>query len=198
MIINCSEISDLFVALIGASIGGLFTIFGTWLSYYHQRTLKKDEERNKIISFINSIETELEFIWKRYYETLGKQIELLKENEGLNVYYHIHDNYFIIYDSNTNLIGCLDKKLASAIVETYILAKSLKDTIICNNQFITHIENYSNSLMESKSYESNHHYTILLNHYKNAWQNYGIELKKIHFLFKEKKDVLIRLIQNIS
>ena len=105
-------------------------IVGFAVGYYFQRRDKKSDEKKQIESFLNSIKTEISSIWERYYEVVGKSIENSNQNEGFASYYPIFDNYFIVYDNNTNLIGKLDKELSQVLVKTYIMAKGLKDSFI--------------------------------------------------------------------
>jgi len=174
--------------LIGGGITLIGTIIGVWGSYFFQRKINNNDEKQKINSFLVSIKAEISNVWNRYYETVGKKVEALNENEGLNLFYPVFDNYFVVYDNNTNCLGNLDKELSEIIVKTYILAKGLKDSFVFNNSLINEIRRYSdlvNERQETKYCKIEREQVI------GMYKGYGNDIRKMHFLLKENKDILL-------
>lgn len=167
--------------------GALVAILAFGLSYWRYRVDKASDEKKQIESFLNSIKSEISSIWSRYYDTIGKSIESLKEDEGFDSYYPIFDNYFIVYDNNTNLIGSLDKELSEILVKTYIIAKGLKDSFVFNNQLLNEVRRYHDLAQETNI----EHYSIQYQTYFGIWQEYGKGIQEMHFKLKESKDILI-------
>jgi hypothetical protein len=158
------------------SFSGLFVIVGTWLSYWQQKKMEKDKEQKQIKSFLKSIKYELSGIWDRYYETIGEEISKLTEEIGLNYSYIMSENYFVVYDNNTNMLGNLNSDLSEKIVKTYMSVKGLKDTLIGNNQILENLKKYQ------------------LLHDKKLLKDFGKNLKETHNLFKTNFDDLIKSI----
>ena len=165
----------------------LSVILGTWLSYFYQGKITKKDEDKKTKLFLISIKSEISSVWSHYEETAGRLIENLKDNEGFDFYYPIFDNYFVVYDNNTNLIGNLDKDLNEILVKTYILAKSLKDSFICNNHLLNEMKRYHDLAQETGI----KHYSIQHQTCRGIWQDYGKGIQEIHFKLKKSKDILI-------
>ena len=170
------------IAIVGAVSGG-------FISYHFQKRIAKDNEERLLNSFVKSIKTEISMVWD-IYEEMGNIVENLPENEGLSFYYPIVDNYFVVYDNNTNLIGALDEECATLIVKTYTIAKGLKDSYICNNYTLQKIDSYKESFQVNQNEYTNQQYRELL---KN-WQAYGNQIKHSHFKLKEQKEKLIHYI----
>ena len=94
---------NLLSGLIGAIIGGLFTILGTLLSYHYQRKNDAKNEENKAKIFLISIRAEITSVWNRYSESMGKVVESLPDEMGLDSYYPLSENYFSVYDCNSSM-----------------------------------------------------------------------------------------------
>lgn len=181
----CSTIPDLFSGALIAIIGA---VAGFGISYWRQRIDKKKDEEKQIESFLNAIKSEISILWGHYYEVVGKSIEEeLKENDGFGAYYPIFDNYFVVYDNNTNLIGNLDQDLSAILVRTYIAAKGLKDSFIFNNQLLNEMKRYHDLAQESKLI----HYSTQYQIYFETWKSYGSDIREMHFKLKEYKEILI-------
>lgn len=174
----------------GALIAIIGSVVGFGISYWRQKADKNSDEKKQTESFLNAIKSEISSIWSRYYATIGESIENLKENEGFGSYYPIFDNYFIVYDNNTNLIGNLDKELSEILVKTYTIAKGLKDSFLCNNKLLNELNRYYDFAQETKI----EHYSIQHQTHFTIWQDYGKVVQEMHFKLKESKDILIEKI----
>lgn len=127
-------------ALCGAIIGGLFTLLGSKLATDLQAKEKKKHQDEIEYRFIQSIYTEIDSVYNRYKE-LSKTIQnskLLLEAEML-----IKEDYFSIYHNNASYIGLIkNDELRDSIINFYIQAKGMIDSIRANNQLW---EKYSKS-----------------------------------------------------
>ena len=167
-----------------------FTIIGACLTYCYQKKISKDDEQKRIFGFLISVKAEISGVWNRYYEEVGSHVENLQDHTGFDSYYPIFDRYFVVYDSNTNLLGELTQDLSELIVETYLLAKGLKDSFLFNNDLLAKTTYYHDLSQESRS----EHYKIQHAYYVKMCQNYGVAIKEMHFRLKENQKDLISLI----
>ena len=173
------------------SFSGLFVILGTWLSYLYQKHITKKDEEAKINSILLAVKIEISTLWNRYNKEMGPLIESLEGDTGLNTYYPVFDDYFVIYNNNTEFIGNIDKELGALIIKTYIVAKGLKDSLLFNNQLLNKFQRYYDLAEESNL----DHYSKQHINCHETWKNYGQSLKKAHF---ELKDIANKLLISID
>src|ERR1051326_101557 len=68
-------------------------------------------------------------------EHIGEDLDAaIKAGEGLHVIYPIHQNFFIVYESNAALIGQMPDERCVAIVKTYLIAASLVNALKHNSE----------------------------------------------------------------
>lgn len=142
-----------------------------------------------------SMHSEISNIWHHYYNVTGtgQLIEKLEDNSGLDLYIPIFDRYFLVYDNNVDLIGTLDRNVSSIIVETYTMAKGLKDSLLFNNQLLNEIRRYNDLFNKTDlSYYNTQHQTYIL-----IWKEYGSKIKEIHFGLEKSKNNMLQVISKI-
>lgn len=128
-------------ALCGAIIGGLFTLLGSKLAAELQAKEKEKHQDEIEYRFIQSIYTEIDATYQRY-SALSNSIK--KNTEILNSSMRIEEDYFTIYHNNAAYIGLIkNDELRSAIINFYIQAKGLIDSIRTNNHLLDEFEKAS-------------------------------------------------------
>ena len=123
-------------AVIGGLLTGYFALRSTDKSFKNQQQHADDNEKKVIRGLLQAIHDEVETIWDRYQETMGAQLETLKEGEALLFYYPLVSDFFTVYNGNSFLIGRIpNNDLRRQIIKTYTLAKGMVDSfrlgVIC-------------------------------------------------------------------
>lgn len=125
---------SLATGLVGALIGGLFTLRGTTRA--HGLALKKEDaaDRERMITTLMLLRLEIVGSWELFDEECGD--DLLAQSEGtpfLNIL-PIGSNPFPIYDSGPPALNLLPRELAKDVVLFYMRAKGLVAAIEMNNR----------------------------------------------------------------
>jgi hypothetical protein len=120
--------------LLGAAIGGFFTLKGA--TNAHELALKKEEaaDREKMITTLMLLRIEISTAWEAFNEECGN--ELSEQDDGvpfLNIL-PIGANPFPIFDSGPPALNLLPRELAKDIVRFYMGAKGLIASIEMNNR----------------------------------------------------------------
>jgi len=136
-------------ALIGAVIGGIFTSFTTWWSI-------RRSQKNQIEGVIQGIRAEVETLWDIYIIKFKDAIPLIEKGEPILKQYplYLYQGYFVVYDSNSSLIGQIpNNSLRKEIVTGYLKAKELIDAHLHNNKLVeklAHWESLNKETQEGK------------------------------------------------
>lgn len=184
--------SELQAALIGALIGGLLSLLAIMFSHYLQSKAAEKAEENLINGFIWSIHTEILAAYNRYMATLGAHVEGSQENTPLFFHYLIQEDYFTIFNNNSELIGRIkDPSLRIEIIDFYTLAKGMVDTFRQNTDFTKRFEEFRNNpqLQPQDVYEANS-----INYYRQL-STYGDSIRNGHQTFKGEAVKLISRIE---
>lgn len=170
------------IALVGALVGGLCAIYGAYVT--HRNNLKEYslKEKGEIDNFLRAIHTEIATVWERYEKTYKPHVDSLKDGEYLNEEYPITQDYFTVYNNNTNLLGKLeDSDLRRSVVVVYTQAKALIDSLLCNNESL---RKYNIASFEQSREQASIHdahmlaYKKELLEYAPAVKQQSIELEK--------------------
>lgn len=164
-----------------ALIGGFLTLLGSlWaVDKTHKNDLEREEKQEEILinGFIQSIQTEIEILWKIYYERMGTQIESLKQGDALLYYYPIMQEYFTIYNGSSFLVGRIkNEHLRNSIVESYGKARGLIDCFRFNNEMIHKYENLDLMKKQAMSPIYNDHIKMQM----RSLVDYAPEIIKAH------------------
>ena len=176
-------------AMIGGVVAGFFTLRGVSKTFKYQRQQTKDDEEKIIKSLLQAIHDEIETIWERYQNTMGRRVESLKDGEPLNFYYPLFSDFFSIYNGNGALIGRVpDNGLRKQIIKTYTLAKAMVDSFRCNNHLVEKYELSTRSVVESQLDA----HRALANTDCDALREYAGSLREGHNHLKREVDKLIK------
>lgn len=102
-------------------------------------------------NFYQSILTEIETVWNRYYGAVGKALEDLPQDSPFLWPYPITQDHFVVYRSNSLLVGKIpDQALRKAVVETYSQTLGLIETYNMNNKLLSEAEHWTWIAAETK------------------------------------------------
>jgi hypothetical protein len=193
---GCNMSSELLAALIGALIGGLLTLLANWFSHSLQCQAADRAEDSLINGFIWSIHTEVTAIHHRYMETFGETVRESLDNTALNYHYLIQEDYFTIFNNNSELIGRIkDKALRDKIINTYSFTKGMVDTFRQNGIIVKRLEELKISLAS----QSPHPHT---NDLKTAFEaslcEYGNQIRAGHNILIDNFNSLIQHIEETT
>ncbi|MDD3597178.1 hypothetical protein [Sulfuricurvum sp.] len=178
--------------IIGAIIGGGFTLIGTYYTFKNQREQASENEKKIMQSLLQAIHDELETINERYQETVGSRIESLEEGKGLTFYYPLVSDYFSVYNGNTFLIGRIENNdLRKQIIKTYTLLKGMVDSFRLNNDLVQKFE-HSNKIFDET--QSDVHRQHAIAHHMSLVE-YAKTLQKGHQSLKQEMSILLRSIR---
>jgi hypothetical protein len=152
-------VSNLPVGLVGALVGGAISFFGALIDARMQartsfEVQRKDfESRSKaarladealIRGTVQSISDEVEALWAHYNGEIGPHLDSLEPEQPANVF-NVTPSYFAIFDAAGSLVGRIpNPTLRSKIIDFYVGAKSVIDSLQYYERLRTHHEMTSN------------------------------------------------------
>jgi hypothetical protein len=176
-------------AIIGAIIGGYFTLKATKDSFKNQKEELIENEKRLIKSILHSIHDEIETIYEHYQETMGSRLESLNHGEPLLCYYPLVSDFFTVYNTNGIFLGRInDNDLRKKIIQTYTLAKGMVDSFRLNNDLVNKYE-FSTKLYQETNLDIHNQHSIL---HLNSIKEYTENLKQGHFKLKDEMNILLR------
>lgn len=175
--------------LLGAIVGGLFTLYATQVSIREAHATEARQEQKNLQNLLDSLGVELYALWSMHEKRIGHFLQNMGPGEPFLYYYPLSQNYFVIYDGNAAQIGQIaDKNLREEIVFTYNKCKKVVDGL-----------NYNNTLFQDwrqlvqRSDESAHDKAEIANKYKELC-DYGSQIKADHEELKLHVDQLLSLL----
>lgn len=123
------------VGAIGGALVGGGIAFGVavWRERYKENKIKE--------GFLNLLISDIDSLLKLYNELIGKNIKQHDESKIFTSYLVAKQDYFSVFNSNSDKILYLDDKTAKLIIQFYNRAKAHIDTIV---RYGEHFENYCN------------------------------------------------------
>ena len=119
-----------FAALIGAIVGGLVTIFGSFKLDTHQRNKRRDNLRVAIAAEVASLgELARRQRYSHHLREFADYIERLPEGAYPRFFVPAEHSYFTVFEGNSSAIGDLPSTEAVEIIAFYQQAKSILDTV---------------------------------------------------------------------
>jgi hypothetical protein len=86
--------------------------------------------RNQKIAFLRSILAEMNVLWRRYNDLLGRDIEGCAPNDIRNIHHAFSQDYFTVYHSSAATLGLVDNaEVALVVIDTYLQCKAVIDII---------------------------------------------------------------------
>ena len=174
---------------IGALVGSVLTLIATYLSYHLQRSHQEEKDQQMLHGILQAIHDEIETLFDSYMDNIGNQIEALPDNQPLNMYWPVTQDYFTIYNSNSFFIGRVkDHDLRKQIVLTYSKARGLIDSYRLNNDLV---QKHEHAYWLSQETSNPIHLTYANSHLATITK-YAKILKKTHADVKQHTQKLLR------
>lgn len=128
--------SELASGLIGALIGGFFTLWGTLIDGRRQERASDNEAKDKQKSVLIGIKAEIETLLELYKARIYDSLEGYEGGKPFDTIFPLTQNYFSFYESNSFALTSINEKTMKSIVICYGSARSLVDTFKMNNQVL--------------------------------------------------------------
>lgn len=151
MIVFLNEISDFLnnipqwlssfiTALIGAIVGGWFTLKGV---DREAKITRAEAERNSLelqLSVLKGIKGEISTLINLYNKRMQDHINGISPGEILFINFPIGDDNFTFYEQNAKIIAKLNDATRDSIINIYTYARSLIQSFKGNNQLVVDYE----------------------------------------------------------
>ncbi|HHA1369023.1 MULTISPECIES: hypothetical protein [Enterobacter] len=137
---NFESISSFITALIGAIIGGMFTLKGVDREARITRTEAEKEALELQLSVLKGIKGELVTLFDLYNKRMRIHVDNIVPGQALNLGFPIGDDNFTFYEQNAKFIAKLSDDARDSIINIYTYARSLIQSYKGNNQLIEEYE----------------------------------------------------------
>lgn len=175
-------------ALIGAIVGGLFTLKATDKAIRVENEKENRQDEKEIQNLLDALGVEIKTLWDFHMKRIGVMIEELPDGKPLDFYYPLTQDYFTIYNSNAALIGRIkDAELREAIVVCYNKCKKVVDGFKYNNELIREFNDLN-------SPDTPYNLAGRLENKRNEFIAYASTIKEDHYELKGYVEILLRLI----
>lgn len=176
--------------LIGAGVGGWFTLHATEKTIQSSYEAQEKEEQREIRALLSSLGVELNALWQFHMRRIGYRIEEMTDKDALLFYYPLTQDYFTIYNSNASFVGRLDdNELRKAIVVTYNKCKKVVDAFIYNNTLFLDYQQMNYETVDSGVQNPNQEAKL------QELQQFAAVMKSDHFELKKYVDHLLDLLE---
>ena len=96
--------TDNIIQLVGIAVTAAVAWWTLKTTFANERKKRKEEDAEKVNSFVGALRTEVNTLWPIYMQQYGSQIEGLKAAD-LPGQFPVGEGYFTVYESNAHLIG---------------------------------------------------------------------------------------------
>jgi hypothetical protein len=177
-------------ALIGAVVGGYFTLYATNKAMREQYHHEEMVEEKEIQNLLDALYVEIDTLWSFHLQRVGGLIERLKEGDALEFYYPLTQDYFTIYHTNADHIGAIkDTELRRAIVVCYNKCKKVVDGFKYNNELYS---DYNELVMEHGSGSA---MDGLIRQKRGGLEAYARLVREDHYELKGYVETLLTLLR---
>ena len=178
-------------AMIGALVGGVFTLRATDKAIREERAKEVRREEKEVQNMLDAIGVELGTLWRFHMSRIGAMVENLPPDGALEFYYPLTQDYFTVYNTNAAKIGQVkDAVLREAIVVCYNKCKKIVDGFKYNNELYV---DYRNTLV-MPAVNSRHEEFVKAKY--QALVDYGQLAKSDHFECKLYVERMLTLLEN--
>ena len=191
-------------SVIGAWWGARERVKANRLAEVKESIKWRETRRNQMIAFLRSILAEMNVLWRRYNDLLGREVEFFEAKDIRNIYHAFSQDYFTVYHSSAANLGMIDDaEVASVVIDTYLQAKAVIDivqVISGENAEIKRLEeemNLSGAAAGASSYYASRIAKILGNTQKRFDQLMR-EHKKFQRLVEEMNRVVAAEVAHLS
>jgi uncharacterized protein YktB (UPF0637 family) len=181
-------IDGLIGAVVGGFIAGYFSLRAIKRTFQEQRKIDSEKTEQEEKALLQALHDELDVILKLYEKAVGNRLDELKAGQAFFVYCGISQDYFSVYQGNTDKIGCIrNAELRYMIVSVYTQAMGLIDGFKLNNDFVRQHEHFDTRFQASRLETDRE----LANRFLKPCLEIAPKLKQEHFAFKENVSKLL-------
>lgn len=137
---NFELILSFATALIGALVGGVFTLKGVDREARITRAEADKEALELQLSVLKGVKGELITLFNLYNKRMRTHVDNIVPGQALNLGFPIGDDNFTFYEQNAKFIAKLSDDARDSIINIYTYARSLIQSYKGNNQLIEEYE----------------------------------------------------------
>ncbi|EOV8087121.1 hypothetical protein [Providencia huaxiensis] len=133
-------LSSFITALIGAFVGGWFTLKGV---DREAKITRAENEKNSLelqLSVLKGIKGEIFTLMSLYNKRMKNSIDSIGSGKALLFSFPVGDDNFTFYEQNAKIIAKLDDDARDSIINIYTYARSLIQSFKGNNQLLVEYE----------------------------------------------------------
>ncbi|GEM_PF-3978535 len=163
------------MAIVEVLAGGALTLLGVYFTNKHSRDMADEAQQELLRGFLKGLYCELDTIYEIHRGEVGPMIDALKSGEPLLLFYPIGQNYFTVFDGNSELLGRVPgHDMRTAAIRAYMFSKSFVDTIHKNNELY---DDFTKAILNNRQSPSEANTLTARDAYDDLC-TYGEQLKK--------------------
>lgn len=175
-------LSSFITALIGAIIGGWFTLKGVDREAKITRAAAEKDSLELQLSVLKGIKGEIFTLMNIYNKRMQNHIDSISPGEMLLIKFPVGDDNFTFYEQNAKIIAKLNDAARDSIINIYTYARSLIQSFKGNNQLVVDYEkilfDMADNNKDKKMYERLHTAKIaVMVDYAQGIKNIDAELR---------------------
>jgi ribulose kinase len=90
----------------------------------------RESSCNQTIAFLRSILAEMNILWRRYNDLLGRDVAVCAPHDIRNIFHTFSQDYFTVYHSSAAILGMIENAdVSSVVIDAYLQAKAVIDII---------------------------------------------------------------------
>jgi hypothetical protein len=90
----------------------------------------RESSCNQTIAFLRSILAEMNILWRRYNDLLGRDVAVCAPQDIRNIFHTFSQDYFTVYHSSAAILGMIENTdVSSVVIDAYLQAKAVIDII---------------------------------------------------------------------
>lgn len=133
-------LSTFITALIGAVIGGWFTLRGVDREVKISRAEAERDSLELQLSVLKGIKGEVFTLINLYNKRMQDHVDSIEPGKMLLINFPVGDDNFVFYEQNAKFIAKLDDAARDSIINIYTYARSLIQSFKGNNQLVVEYE----------------------------------------------------------
>lgn len=176
--------------LIGAVVGGVFTLYATNKTIREQNLKDDREEQKEVQNLLEALAVEIGALWGFHMKRVGAAVESLKPGDAIEFYYPLTQDYFTVYNENADKIGKVPSdELRTAIVSCYNKCKKVVDGFKYNNELYMDWRNAANIISDDERHLQ------LVARKKQLLIDYAVIIREDHFVLKGYIEKMLGMIR---
>lgn len=189
---------SLFSGLVGALIGGAFTLKGATKA--HELASKKDQaaEQEKMVTTLMLLRTEISTAWALFKHEYADELSQLAPEAPYLTIFPIGASPFPIFDSAPPALNLLPSELAKDVVHFYMRAKGLIAMIEMNNRDYEQALQHARSLLLNNLEHAHKQNRVLPNELRDQIFHGGVAFMAAHLGMGDTADGIRSLGQELE